>query len=249
MKIYGLIGYPLEHSFSKKFFTEKFENENICDCSYRNFSLKDISDFPSLMRNTTGLSGLNVTIPYKEKILSFLNELDPVAEATGAVNTIKITGQDNDKYLKGFNTDVYGFRESLMPILDPSHHKSALILGTGGASKAVSYVLQSLGIGALFVSRSKKRGVVINYEMLTPEIVASHKLIINTTPLGTFPDTDGFPDIPYEAVSSGHILFDLVYNPPVTVFLSRGKENGAITVNGLEMLKLQAEKAWEIWTS
>ncbi len=249
MKIYGLIGYPLEHSFSKKYFAEKFAREGILDSNYRNFPLEDISDFPLLIRNTSWLAGLNVTIPYKEKIISFLNGLDPVAQATGAVNTIKITDEQGDKQLTGFNTDVYGFSESLRPALDPSIHRSALILGTGGASKAVRYALHEMGIGALFVSRSKKKGEVINYEMLNDQIVANHKLIINTTPLGTFPDTGGFPPIPYQTITQEHILYDLVYNPPLTTFLSRGKEKGATVINGWEMLKLQAEKAWEIWNS
>ncbi len=249
MKIYGLIGYPLGHSFSKEYFSEKFKREHIEGCSYRNFPLENLDGFPMLIRNTSGLAGLNVTIPYKERIISYMTELDPLASVTGAVNTIRITEEDGDTHLKGFNTDVYGFRESLAPLIDPGVHKSALMLGTGGASRAVRYVLQQLGIGALFVSRTKTKGVVVNYEMLSPEIVASHKLIVNTTPLGTYPDVDTFPPIPYEAITTSHILFDLVYNPPMTAFLARGKEKGATVMNGLRMLEIQAEKAWEIWNS
>ena len=248
MKLYGLIGYPLDHSFSKKYFTEKFEKEKIKACSYRNFPLENIEDFPLIIRNTSGLSGLNVTIPYKEKIVPFLHELDEVSESIGAVNTIKFTEPDGELHLKGFNSDAWGFERSLHPFLTPSVRK-ALILGTGGASKAVKYVLDSLGIEVLFVSRTKSKEAIISYEALNADILSSHHLIVNTTPLGTFPDTSRFPPIPYDALTSQHILYDLVYNPPITNFLARGAEKGAKTLNGWEMLKLQAEKSWEIWTS
>ena len=248
MKIYGLIGFPLEHSFSKRYFSEKFEKENITGCSYRNFSMENIDGFPLLVRNTTGLAGLNVTIPYKEKVISFLDELDPVSGDIGAVNTIKISTINGDPYLKGYNTDAWGFEQSLKPYLTTNVRK-ALVLGTGGASKAVNYVLKNLGIDVLFVSRAKTKGAVTGYEALDAGLLETYKLIVNTTPLGTYPDTAGFPPIPYEHLTENHVLFDLVYNPPVSVFLSKGEEAGAQTVNGWEMLKLQAERAWDIWMS
>ncbi len=246
MKIYGLIGYPLEHSFSKKYFNEKFEREHITGCSYRNFPLTAIDGFPLLVRNTPGLAGLNVTIPYKEQVVTYLNALDPVAEAVGAVNTIRFSEVDGDTWLTGFNTDVYGFSESVTPALDSSIDR-ALILGTGGASKAVNYVLENLGIEVLYVSRTKTKGPVISYQSLTEEIISSCRLIVNTTPLGTHPAVDEYPPIPYQAITHRHILYDLVYNPPLTAFLIRGKEQGATILNGSEMLRLQAEKSWEIW--
>ncbi len=248
MKVYGLIGYPLEHSFSKTYFNEKFEKEKIPDSEYRNFPLQNISGILQLLGQTTGLCGLNVTIPHKEQVVQYLNELDPVAKEIGAVNTISFTKVHRDIYLKGYNTDVFGFGESLHPLLNPSITK-ALVLGTGGASKAVRYVLQQFGIPVLMVSRSKSSVETINYASLTGAIVSDHKLIVNTTPLGTFPAIEAFPPIPYEAVTAGHILYDLVYNPSETVFLAKGKARGAVTKNGYDMLVLQAEKSWEIWRS
>lgn len=241
MKQFGLIGYPLSHSFSKKYFTDKFENEHISNCQYDNYPLKEINEFSDLVANTS-LVGLNVTIPYKQAVIPFLNDLDAEAEAIGAVNTIQI----RNKKLKGFNTDVYGFIESLMPFILERNHLKALILGTGGASKAVTFGLKKLHIPYMYVSRhSRDNGMT--YDALTIDLIKEHHLIINTTPLGMFPNVGTAPSIPYDGIGEEHILYDLVYNPEETLFLVKGKERGAQTKNGLEMLHLQAEKAWEIW--
>ena len=245
MKTYGLIGYPLEHSFSQKYFTGKFEKEGI-NARYLNFPIPSINDFPDLFLHHPYLAGLNVTIPYKEQIFKYLDEVDPVAEKIGAVNVIRITW-DNQKYtLKGYNSDIVGFKTSIFPLLTIDH-KKALVLGTGGASKAVVEALKQLNIEFRYVSRTPKDKNTISYDSLTKEIVSEHKLIINTTPLGMFPKTDACPDIPYDALTSEHLLYDLVYNPEETLFLKKGKEKGAKTKNGLEMLFLQAEEAWRIW--
>jgi shikimate dehydrogenase len=246
MKNYGLIGYPLSHSFSKKHFAEKFAALEIIDCFYDLFPLENINNFPQLLTKVDNLVGLNVTIPYKEQVLPFLDEIDADAKAIGAVNTIKI----NNGKLKGFNTDVYGFKQSLLPIINKKYTKAtklkALILGTGGASKAVFHALKQLGIDTKFVSRNPKNGQFA-YHDLTKEIIASHQIIVNTTPLGTSPNIHAFPNIPYQFLTSSHLLYDLVYNPEVSAFLQKGLEQETTIKNGLEMLHLQAEKAWEIW--
>ncbi|MDP4266598.1 MAG: shikimate dehydrogenase [Bacteroidota bacterium] len=244
MRIFGLIGYPLSHSFSQKYFNDKFQNEGITDSDYKLFPLKNIYDLRSLL--TSELIGLNVTIPYKEKIIQFLDDIDPIADEVGAVNTIKIKYESGKYILKGYNTDVYGFEQSIKPLLN-IHHQKALILGTGGASKAVYYVLKNIGIECLFVSRNPQMNNSISYETLNKTVIESFKLIINTTPLGMYPNIKEVPPIPYEFLSENHFLYDLIYNPKETLFLHEGKKAGAIIQNGLNMLYFQAEKAWEIW--
>ena len=284
--LYGLVGHPLGHSFSKAFFTEKFEREGI-DACYEIFDLDDLEALRALLRQHPDLCGFNVTIPYKEDILPYLDLLDPVAAEIGAVNTVKVM---TDGRLKGYNTDVIGLEatlsslqsfviartasaawrdEAIQPesgqvgllrslrslamtnkalILGNDGRSSALILGTGGASKAVQYVLRMHGLPYHLTSRSSKRGS-FTYEQLTLEIIQEHQLIINATPVGMAPFVDEAPMIPYEALTPGHVLFDLIYNPEETLFLKHGRENGAQTVNGLEMLHAQADAAWNIWNS
>jgi shikimate dehydrogenase len=245
MRKFGLIGYPLGHSFSKKYFTEKFTREGIDDAVYDIYPLENLELLPELIENTKGLEGLNVTIPYKTNVLRFLSETDSDATAAGAVNVIKIENKKGVMKLKGFNTDIYGFRESLLPFLKSGTH-TALVLGTGGSSLAVRFVLENLGIGYTSVSRipSEKN---ITYCDLTDNTIRENDLIINTTPLGMFPDIDSFPDINYNALTSKHILFDLVYNPEMTKFMQKGKEMGCTVTGGIEMLHLQAERSWLIW--
>ena len=247
---YGLIGYPLAHSFSAKFFTEKFNREEI-DAEYLNFEIEDILEIRRVILFNQYLRGLNVTIPYKEKVIPFLHTLSPEAEKIGAVNTIKIKRLKGDMYfyeLTGYNTDYIGFKKSLLPLINPEVHKKALILGTGGASKAIAYALTSLGIDWIYVSRTKGEGR-ISYNELTSDIMADRKLIVNTTPLGTYPDIENCPDIPYSMLTDDHLLYDLVYNPEETLFLRKGREQGAMIKNGEEMLELQAIEAWRIWNS
>jgi len=240
VKTLGLIGYPLSHSFSKKYFTEKFEKENIKGWQYELFPLKSIEDLPDLLKNNPSMVGLNVTIPYKEAVIPYLNEVDESA-AFGAVNTIKIKGGK----LIGFNTDIYGFEESLKPMLQ-AHHTAALILGTGGAAKAIANVLSRLGIEFKYVSRTPSDGQ-FSYQDIDENTIKKHTLIVNTTPLGMHPKIDSCPNLPYQSLTSKHILYDLVYNPNVTTFLKYGKKQDTHIKNGLEMLYLQAEKAWAIW--
>lgn len=244
MNVYGLIGYPLSHSFSKKYFTEKFAKEGIKDCVYENYELKTIDLFPGLIQSQENLRGLNVTIPYKQDVIPFLSSLDISAERVGAVNVIKVM---QDGRLIGFNSDYYGFRESLLKFL-PENHASmkALVLGTGGASKAVIAALEEMDIVAQYVSRTAKEGVWA-YSDIDVSVLTNHQIVINTTPLGMSPKIDAAPDLPYEALTENHYLFDLVYNPEETLFMKKGLEQGANVKNGLEMLHLQAEKAWEIW--
>ncbi len=239
---YGIIGFPLTHSFSPAYFNSKFANESI-DAFYSSFSLGSIEEFPALLTTHPDINGLSVTIPYKESVIPYLDELDAAAESIGAVNCIAVT----KGLKKGYNTDIIGFEQSLNPLLQP-HHNKALILGTGGSSKAVAWVLKNLGIPFIKVSRSKHKGQ-LTYDELTPEIVAQYKLIINTTPLGQYPNTDAAAAIPYEGISAQHLLFDLVYNPAETKFLQLGNARGAVVKNGYEMLVLQAEAAWNIWNS
>lgn len=239
--IYGIIGYPLTHSFSPAYFTKKFAEQHI-DANYRSFPLHTIDEFPSLLQLHPGIRGLNVTIPYKESIIPYLDSLDNIANAVGAVNCIDI---DNGT-TKGFNTDVTGFEKSLVPLLK-KHHQHALILGTGGASKAVAYVLNNLHIHHKKVSRQDD--TALRYEAITPELLEQYTLIINTTPLGMYPYVDDYPLLPYKAISERHLLYDLIYNPAETKFLSLGKERGASVKNGFEMLEIQAEESWRIWNS
>ncbi len=239
----GLLGKNISYSFSRSYFKQKFINENIENTTYENFDIESIEQFPSIISDTLHLKGLNVTIPYKQEVIPFLDKINKKAKAIGAVNTIKITKKGK---LVGYNTDCYGFSKSLEPLLKP-HHKKALILGTGGASKAVAYSLKKLGIDYKYVSRKLSDGINFTYETLTESVIKEHLIIINCTPLGTFPNIDNCPDIPYKAITNNHILFDLIYNPEQTKFLKLGKDHGAVTENGLNMLKLQAEKAWSIW--
>ena len=241
-KIFGLIGYPLGHSFSRKFFNNKFRNEDI-DAEYRNFEIDDISLAGNIFLQSE-ICGLNVTIPYKQQIIPLLNEVDKDAQAIGSVNVIKFVRKGELVKTIGFNTDIIGFHDSIAPHIR-SHHKSALILGTGGASKAVAHCLRSLGISIDFASRTSGNGKMA-YTDLTEQIVSSHQIIVNTTPLGMFPNVDACPDIPYQGISSSHICFDLTYNPAETLFLRKSKQYGADTINGMEMLIGQALAAWRI---
>lgn len=240
MNKYGLIGYPLGHSFSRKYFTEKFEKEGI-DAQYLNFEIPGIEEFPNIINNNSELVGLNVTIPYKQQVKQYLDAISEEAAAIGAVNVIRI------RDMHGFNTDVIGFRESIRPLLLP-HHTRALVLGTGGASLAVKYALRQLGIEPLSVSRSSREGV-ITYDDLDATVMSDHTVIVNCTPLGTFPRVDDCAPIPYHLLTTRHLLFDLVYNPDETLFLRQGRERGAATKNGYEMLLRQADAAWEIWNN
>ncbi|WP_374948883.1 shikimate dehydrogenase family protein [Mucilaginibacter sp.] len=261
MKHYGLIGYPLSHSFSKKYFTEKFNSEKISDARYDLYSLENIDDLPALLKANPTLCGLNVTIPHKVNVLQHLDWIEHDAKNAGAVNCIKVFSESpvsaafsgevgingHDFRLEGYNTDIYGFDGSLSPLLTGDHDK-ALILGDGGAAKAVKCVLQNKGIDHISVTRKPVRNGIL-FNDLTHQHITSHKLIINTTPLGTYPNVDEYPPIPYEAITDKHLLFDLIYNPEQTQFLKKGAERGAATKNGYEMLVLQAEKAWEIWNA
>ena len=247
MDKYGLIGYPLKHSFSITYFNEKFQAENI-DAEYVNFEIPRIEDFMEVIDENPDLCGLNVTIPYKEQVIPYLDELDKDTAKIGAVNVIKIIRQAKGKIkLVGYNSDIIGFTQSIEPLLQP-RHKKALVLGTGGASKAVCYVLTQLGISHRLVSRQSGSNR-LSYAEVTSELIHQTHLIINATPLGTFPNVKDCPDIPYQALGPDHFLFDLVYNPAVTEFLKRGTDQGAHTQNGYDMLIGQAEKAWEIWNS
>lgn len=245
MQKYGLVGYPLKHSFSIGYFNEKFSSEKI-EAEYINFEIPDINNFSEIIEANPNLHGLNVTIPYKEKVIPYLDELDKQAAAIGAVNVIKIIRNKGGKpKLIGYNSDIIGFTQSIQPLLQ-SHHKKALILGTGGASKAVFHGLKNLGIEAKFVSRTARFGM-LTYEELNAEIIKEYTVIVNCTPVGMYPKVDACPDIPYEAITSEHLLYDLLYNPNITLFMKKGEAKGAVTKNGLEMLLLQAFAAWEIW--
>ncbi len=240
-RLYGLIGRNIAYSFSRDYFTKKFAAERRSDCDYVNFDIGDISEITEITAKNPNLVGLNVTIPYKETVIPLLDSLSEDAKKIGAVNTIKIDGRGR---LEGFNTDAYGFQKSIGPLLQ-RHHQKALILGTGGASKAVAFALENLGIEFVFVSRNFS-GTTIRYEDLE-SVFGGYQIIVNTTPVGTFPNIDDFPEIPYELFTPTHIAYDLIYNPAETAFLKKAKAFGAATKNGLEMLELQAEKAWEIW--
>lgn len=245
--LFGLIGFPISHSFSKKYFSNKFLNEGINNCLYELFPLRDISELPYLIEDFPNLTGLNVTLPYKELVIPYLDEIEESVKEIGAVNTIKI---ESGK-LTGYNTDAFGFEESLFQFLNENQIKSinkALVLGTGGASKAVKYVLKKLEISYFMVSRDAEKGD-FTYDDLTANLIAECQLIINTTPLGMAPKMDSFPKLKYDLLDSNHFLYDLVYNPEKTVFLAKGEKQGCSIINGLPMLYLQAEKAWELWNS
>jgi len=239
----GLLGKNISYSFSRAYFKKKFDMERIKNTSYENFDIDSIDLFPALINNTENIKGLNVTIPYKQQVMPYLDKINKKARAIGAVNTIKITKKGK---LIGYNTDCYGFKKSIEPYIK-SHHKKALILGTGGASKAIAFTLEEMGISYSYVSRKLSEGVQFSYDTLKEKDIKNHQIIINSTPLGTFPNVEDCPNIPYQAINKNHILFDVIYNPEETKFLKQGKKKLAITINGLNMLKLQAEKAWSIW--
>ena len=239
---FGLIGKNIAYSFSKKYFTEKFAAGNLLDCAYDNFDIQSIEAFPQLITDNPQLKGLNVTIPYKEAVIPYLDQLSDKAAKIGAVNVIRFTKKGN---LKGYNSDYYGFMKSLEPLLQP-HHQKALILGTGGAAKAVAFALEQLGLLYTFVSREVGANS-IHYDQINATTFDHYQVIINCTPLGTSPNIEAFPPIPYEYFTHKHIAFDLIYNPEETAFLKKAKQQDAITKNGYEMLVLQAEKAWKIW--
>ncbi len=245
MKTFGLVGYPLKHSFSYRFFGEKFKKENI-NAQYLNFEIANIGMLPDIIKEYTNLQGLNVTIPYKEQVIPFLDELDPTANDIGAINVIKINRKGDKIHLKGYNSDYIGFRNSISTLINPDIHRKALILGTGGASKAVEYGLKDLGLETKYVSRSKKNGA-LTYDELSEDVIKEYTVIVNASPVGTFPNTDQCPNIPYQYIGKDHLLYDLVYNPEVTKFLDLGKNQGAKIKNGEEMLELQAIAAWHIW--
>jgi shikimate dehydrogenase len=240
---FGLIGFPLSHSFSKGYFANRFSSENILDAHYENYPIESIDLFLDLWKNNPALKGLNVTIPYKKLVIPFLQHPSAVVQSIQACNCIKL----HEGVLYGYNTDVIGFEQSLLPYLQP-HHQNALIFGTGGAAAAVEWVLQKLGIAYQLVSRTASEGC-ITYASLTPDVIAAHTLLIQTSPVGMFPNTEEAPNLPYEAITSKHHLYDLVYNPAVTQFLAKGAAQGATTQNGLEMLHLQADASWEIWNN
>lgn len=245
-ELFGLVGYPLGHSFSESFFNNKFNSEGI-DAQYLNFEIPNINEFRNIINTNTNLRGLNVTIPYKEQVIPYLDDIDITASEIGAVNVVKFIRNGNNLILKGFNSDVIGFCNSLKPLLKP-HHTHALVLGSGGAAKAIAHGLKSLGIEPIYVSRTKKDGV-LTYNELTPEIIEKYQVIVNTTPAGMYPHVDTCPDIPYHLLTPQHLCYDVVYNPEVTLFMKKSQEQGAVVKNGLEMLILQALAAWEIWNS
>jgi len=241
-RVYGLIGKNISYSFSKQYFSDKFILGNLEDCTYENFDMQTIEEFPAIIANNPAIKGLNITIPFKETVIPYLNKLSKTAAQIGAVNVIRVTKKGN---IKGYNSDFYGFMKSLEPLLQP-HHKKALILGTGGAAKAVSFALDKLGILFTFVTREEKEGM-IDYDRINATTFDNYHIIINCTPLGTSPNTTEFPPIPYNFFTDKHIAYDLIYNPEETQFLKKAKKKSAITKNGYEMLVLQAEKAWKIW--
>ena len=247
MTTYGLIGYPLGHSFSRKFFTEKFEQEGI-DAQYLNFEIPSIEEFPDIIQNNPELRGLNVTIPYKQQVMQYLDEISEEAKAIGAVNVVRCQRStvNCQPHLTGYNSDVIGFVESIKPLLKP-HHKKALILGTGGASKAIRYGLEKkLGMETLYVSRTAREGM-ITYEEVNEAVLKEYEVIVNCSPVGMFPHVDECPALPYEAMNENNLLYDLVYNPLETLFMKKGAAQGATVKNGLEMLHLQAIASWEFW--
>ncbi len=241
-KRFGLLGRNISYSFSKGYFSEKFQKENLPNCTYENFDIPDITHFSELIATHLPINGMNVTIPYKEQVIPFLDKLSKKASVIGAVNTIKFSKKGK---LIGYNTDYYGFMKSLKPLLQ-KHHKKALILGTGGASKGVAFALKELNIEYLFVSRSEKENT-LTYEQINAAIFNEYLIVINCSPVGTSPNTEAYPLIPYECLSDKHIAYDLIYNPEETTFLKKAKSQGAQTKNGMDMLVFQAEKSWKIW--
>ncbi|MCX6233262.1 MAG: shikimate dehydrogenase [Bacteroidetes bacterium] len=246
MYLFGLIGYPLSHSLSERIFNKKFATEGLKDHHYCLFPLKNIRELPELIKLFPELHGLNVTIPYKEAVIPYLDELDPVASDIGAINTIRIIRDKRNVKLIGYNTDYIGFQKTISKFLSP-HHKNALILGTGGAAKAAAYVFTKLDIKLLFISRNPVSKNQISYSQAEGSVIRNHQIIVNATPLGMFPDVESFPDLPYEYLTREHLVLDLVYNPQRTVFLRKAALQGAVTVNGLEMLRLQADEAFRIF--
>lgn len=244
MRKFGLIGYSLGHSFSKKYFAEKFISEQITDCLYDNYPLEDITFLPELIKRESELCGLNVTIPHKSAVMRFLDVIDDEAYEIGAVNVVKIKREGREIRLFGYNSDVTGIRVTLFPLV--KEIRSAIVLGTGGSSRAVCHVLTKAGINITLISRHKKPGI-LDYSEITPGLIEKSRLIINTTPLGMFPDTVSKPELNYDILDHNHILFDLVYNPELTAFLMEGKERGCTIISGLKMLHAQAERAWQIW--
>ncbi len=251
---FGLLGYPLSHSFSKGFFTDKFRNENI-DAVYENFELPSITQFPSLIHALPFLAGMNVTIPYKQAVMPYLDALDPEAEAVGAVNVIRIERLEGGKpFLTGYNSDVIGFRESIWPLVEKLSFElsgaplKALVLGAGGASKAILYAFKQLGVEPLLVSRNPAPDL-ITYDDLTAAHYNDFRIIVNTTPLGMYPNVDACPPLDYALLGTGHLLFDAIYNPEKTLFLQNGEKQGCMIKNGLEMLHLQAKASWSIWNT
>ncbi len=244
MDKYGLIGYPLGHSFSIGYFNEKFQNENI-DAVYENFEISSLDSLEEVIATNPELKGLNVTIPYKERVMSYLDSITPEARAIGAVNVIRVTHKGNKTILKGYNSDVIGFTRSIEPMLE-TFHKKALVLGTGGAAKAITFGLRSLGLETVYVSRFE-RPDTIQYDKITPETVQEYNVIVNCTPVGMYPQADQCPQLPYEAMDSHNLLYDLIYNPDETLFMQKGAAHGATVKNGLEMLLLQAFVSWEFW--
>jgi shikimate dehydrogenase len=242
MRIFGLIGRNINYSFSVAYFSDKFQKENITDALYKNFDIPDVTYFLQILKKHKDLKGLNVTIPYKQEIIPYLDKLSKKAEEVGAVNTIKITKNGN---LKGYNTDVYGFEKSLKPLLKP-HHQKALVLGTGGASRAVVYVLEKLGLAYKIVSRNPEKDQ-LSYADITQEVMQEYTVVINCTPLGTSPNIEHCPELNYDYFTDKHLAFDLIYNPAETTFLRKAKQQGASIQNGHQMLVYQAEKAWQIW--
>ena len=243
-KFFGLLGKNIEYSFSRGYFSRKFKKLNLEQYTYLNFDIQNIEDFEAIIKKyKQNLLGINVTIPYKEAVLPYLDALDETAREIGAVNTIKFTKKGE---IKGYNSDIVGFEKSLLPLLE-NHHNNALILGTGGASKAIAFALKKNNIKYKFVSRNSVGQELFSYEDLSKEVIEKYQIIINSTPVGTSPDVEKSPNIPYQFITKNHLLYDLIYNPEVTKFLSKGRENGAIIKNGYEMLQLQAEESWRIW--
>lgn len=245
MDKYGILGYPLGHSFSRGFFTDKFQREGI-DAQYLNFEIPQADLILQVLEQNPELRGLNVTLPHKQNVIPFLDELTPEAQRIGAVNVIRVRRQENGKFhLRGYNSDIIGFMNSIRPLLKP-HHRKALILGTGGASRAIRVGLEELGLQWRYVSRTQREGM-FTYEQVTPELIQEYPVIVNCSPVGMFPHTDECPALPYEAMTPDNLLYDLVYNPTLTQFMQRGAQYGAVTKNGLEMLHLQAVASWEFW--
>jgi len=245
MKKLGLIGYPVGHSYSKKYFSEKFEKENLPEWAYELYPIEKIEKLKSFLNSEPDLVGFNVTVPYKVAVMNYLDEIDPEALIIGSVNTVRIIDSPNGKKLKGYNTDVHGLEKSLIPLIKPGNNR-ALLLGTGGSARAVKFVLRNHDIPYTSVSRLR-HDTRIQYEDITEATMRDHNIIINSTPVGMYPDVDAFPSIPYQYLTDQHLLFDLVYNPDETMFLKKGREKGATIKNGLDMLHLQSDKCWEIW--